>query len=108
MTRPNEIYAYIWDEMEAARHLIVDLEAALIKARRKATHLGGMLVLLRDQTCMPCKGKGQVWVSYAQDDTKLENCKECNGTGARDPNVRLCGIMGNACWRYRVETMRTA
>lgn len=82
MIKPNDAYAYIYDQMEAARRAAIEHESKVLELRRHVTHLGGLLVLFRDETCMQCHGKGKVWVSYDQDDTKLESCKSCKGTGA--------------------------
>ena len=83
MTRMNDVYAYLYDEMEAARRQMNEYEDWAMTARRKMTHLSGMLVLFRDKTCMNCHGKGEVWTSYAQGDTKFVKCQQCNGTGER-------------------------
>lgn len=84
MTKPNDIYAYIYDRMEVARRAANDHDTKAQELRRLVTKLGGMLVLVRGETCMSCDGKGEMWVSYAQDDVKLEKCKTCKGTGARE------------------------
>lgn len=82
--KPNDVYAYIFDELETARREANKYDAMAQALRQKVTNLGGMLVLLRDETCMHCHGKGKVWHSYAQDDAKLEDCPDCKGTGGRD------------------------
>lgn len=81
--KPNDAYAYIWDQLEATRKALREHESAVLELQRKATHLGGLLTLFRDETCMSCLGKGRVWISYAQDETRLERCNNCGGTGAR-------------------------
>lgn len=74
-------YVYIFDEMETARKTVYDLEVRTLELRRKITHLGGMLVALRENACQSCGGKGEFWVSHDQDDTKRDKCETCKGTG---------------------------
>ena len=83
MSIRTDCYAYIYDQLEAARREMNDCEARALELRREMTRLGAFLVVLRDETCMHCKGKGEVWVMYAQDDSKLEKCPACKGTGER-------------------------
>lgn len=40
-----------------------------------------LLVATSNNICMNCTGMGKLWISYDQDDTKLETCPRCTGTG---------------------------
>lgn len=77
----KDAYVEIAEQRDAAMkayHHHLDLSMDL---RRRVTHLDGILVTLRDQVCTMCRGRGEDWVNYAQDDTKMMKCLACGGTG---------------------------
>lgn len=61
--------------------LVGELESRLKNARLRCADFQELHQSTSNGTCIECKGWGQVWVSYTQDDTKKQMYVSCNGTG---------------------------
>jgi len=57
------------------------LRSELREVEARASRYETLKKGLEDSVCKYCQGQGKIWVSYAQDDTKLEVCAVCKGTG---------------------------
>lgn len=74
-------YVFISAEMDRMRSEALEHDDRSLQLRRKISQLGAIVSALKDYVCMTCGGRGEGWVNYAQDDTKMEKCTRCKGTG---------------------------
>ena len=66
---------------------LIDKQSELIQnlknTEKEIYRLQEIRLELRNQAniCANCNGRGKVWITYAQDDIKMEACTGCAGTG---------------------------
>jgi hypothetical protein len=77
----KDAHIVISEELKRTEKDMYASETRTQELRRRITYLSGIIVTLRDEVCQNCKGHGKMWHSYAQDDTKLEPCSQCKGSG---------------------------
>lgn len=79
----RKIYIKLWKqktdltkEINDLKYKLRDLEAAWEETILELDSIASII-------CMRCQGQGELRISYAQDETRFEECKACKGTGLR-------------------------
>lgn len=77
----KEIYLIADQEIRQTESILYDLKQQMKKLEIDLIKYRRWKIESEDAICKACNGKGALWHSYDQDDSKLEDCIKCNGTG---------------------------
>ena len=86
----TDLTYYVQSMISKLEHKIAEKQSEIKWADREIALLKQLLSLINPRPCPNCKGLGNIQVWYDQDDSKIETCSACSGSGTKSsiiPNV---------------------